>query len=111
MTPSRDGDANLLAEGVCIGNIMLDSFEMLRAKITSADTRERLRLSGPFAVVTLHRPSNVDERAKLTELTLAEVSQVLPVVFTVHPRTRKRLEESVCGRHWPPPPHPPAAAP
>ena len=100
-TPSRDADANLLAEGVppakidCIGNIMLDSFEMLRTKITSADTRERLRLSGPFAVVTLHRPSNVDERAKLTELAqaLAEVSQVLPVVFTVHPRTRKRLEE------------------
>jgi UDP-N-acetylglucosamine 2-epimerase (non-hydrolysing) len=100
-TPSRDADANLLAEGVpaakidCIGNIMLDSFEMLRAKITSADTREQLRLSGPFAVVTLHRPSNVDERAKLTELAqaLAEVSQVLPVVFTVHPRTRKRLEE------------------
>jgi UDP-N-acetylglucosamine 2-epimerase (non-hydrolysing) len=100
-TPSRDADANLLAEGVpaakidCIGNIMLDSFEMLRAKITCADTRQRLRLSGPFAVVTLHRPSNVDERAKLTELAhaLAEVSQVLPVVFTVHPRTRKRLEE------------------
>ena len=100
-TPSRDADANLLAEGVpaakidCIGNIMLDSFEMLRAKITAADTRERLKLSGPFAVVTLHRPSNVDERAKLTELAqaLAEVSQVLPVVFTVHPRTRKRLEE------------------
>jgi UDP-N-acetylglucosamine 2-epimerase (non-hydrolysing) len=100
-TPSRDADANLLAEGVpaakidCIGNIMLDSFEMLRAKITAADTRERLRLSGPFAVVTLHRPSNVDERAKLTELAqaLAEVSQALPVVFTVHPRTRKRLEE------------------
>jgi UDP-N-acetylglucosamine 2-epimerase (non-hydrolysing) len=100
-TPSKDADANLLAEGVpatkidCIGNIMLDSFEMLRAKITAADTRARLKLSGPFAVVTLHRPSNVDERAKLTELAeaLLQVSQVLPVVFTVHPRTRKRLEE------------------
>jgi UDP-N-acetylglucosamine 2-epimerase (non-hydrolysing) len=100
-TPSKDADANLLAEGVpaakidCIGNIMLDSFEMLRAKITAADTRARLKLSGPFAVVTLHRPSNVDERAKLAELAaaLVQVSQVLPVVFTVHPRTRKRLEE------------------
>ena len=100
-TPSKDADANLLAEGVpaakieCIGNIMLDSFEMLRAKITAADTRQRLKLSGPFAVVTLHRPSNVDARAPLTELieALIQVSQALPVVFTVHPRTRKRLEE------------------
>ena len=100
-TPSTDADANLLAEGVpaakieCIGNIMLDSFEMLRARITQADTRQRLALEGPFAVVTLHRPSNVDERANLTELVdaLVNVSRELTVVFTVHPRTRKRLEE------------------
>jgi UDP-N-acetylglucosamine 2-epimerase (non-hydrolysing) len=95
-TPSRDADANLLAEGVpaakidCIGNIMLDSFEMLRAKITAADTRERLKLSGPFAVVTLHRPSNVDEperhrpkRARTLEcgrrdLVLADVDAATP---------------------------------
>src|SRR5215470_7088278 len=100
-TPSRDADANLLAEGVpaerieCIGNIMLDSFEMLRARITAADMRSRLRLTGPFAVVTLHRPSNVDERGKLAELVAALVAlaRELTVVFAVHPRTRKRLEE------------------
>ncbi len=100
-TPSRDADANLRAEGVpadkidCIGNIMLDSFEMLRAKITAADTRARLRLAGPFAVVTLHRPSNVDEPAKLGELVAAieQLSASLTVVFTVHPRTRKRLAD------------------
>src|SRR5579871_3987554 len=68
-TPSPDADANLRAEGVppqrieCIGNIMIDSFEMLRERIDGADTRTRMGLSGePYAVVTLHRPSNVDER-------------------------------------------------
>jgi len=101
-TPSPDADANLRAEGVseqkivCIGNIMIDSFEMLREKIERADTRRRLGLDGrPYAVVTLHRPSNVDERDKLAELvsTLVALSQQLQVVFAIHPRTRKRLED------------------
>lgn len=101
-TPSPDGDANLLAEGVpaekieCIGNIMIDSFEMLRDRIESADTRQRLGLgNSPYAVVTLHRPSNVDHREKLSELVsaLTQVAKDLQVVFAVHPRTRKRLEE------------------
>jgi UDP-N-acetylglucosamine 2-epimerase (non-hydrolysing) len=101
-TPSPDADANLSAEGVparkidCIGNIMIDSFEMLRGKIGAADSRHRLDLGGaPFAVVTLHRPSNVDERDKLAELVdaLVRLSHELTVVFAVHPRTRKRLEE------------------
>jgi UDP-N-acetylglucosamine 2-epimerase (non-hydrolysing) len=100
-TPSKDADANLLAEGVpaqrieCVGNIMIDSFEMLRAKIEAADTRARLNLLGPFAVVTLHRPSNVDEREKLTTLvdSLVELAGLLTLVFAVHPRTRKRLED------------------
>jgi UDP-N-acetylglucosamine 2-epimerase (non-hydrolysing) len=100
-TPSADADANLLAEGVpaekidCIGNIMIDSFEMLRTKIEAADMRARLGLEGPYAVVTLHRPSNVDARDKLAELaqTLVQLSAELTVVFAVHPRTRSRLEE------------------
>ncbi len=101
-TPSPDADANLLAEGVparkieCIGNIMIDSFEMLRAKIAAADTCARLALdAAPFAVVTLHRPSNVDARDKLAELVqaLVHLSHELTVVFAIHPRTRKRLED------------------
>jgi len=100
-TPSKDADANLIAEGIpperidCVGNIMIDSFEMLRTKIESADTHRRLALNGPFAVVTLHRPSNVDERATLAGLVqaLVELSGILTVVFAVHPRTRKRLED------------------
>lgn len=101
-TPSADADANLRSEGVppekivCIGNIMIDSFEMLREKIEHAETRRRLSLDGrPYAVVTLHRPSNVDDRDKLAELvtTLVNLSRELQVVFAIHPRTRKRLED------------------
>ncbi len=101
-TPSPDADANLRAEGVpaekidCIGNIMIDSFEMLRERIDAADTRRRLGLGNEaYAVVTLHRPSNVDQREKLAELAaaLTEVAAQMRVVFAIHPRTRKRLEE------------------
>jgi UDP-N-acetylglucosamine 2-epimerase (non-hydrolysing) len=101
-TPSPDADANLLQEGVPaerierVGNIMIDSFEMLRPQIERAGTVERLGLQGePYAVVTLHRPSNVDDPHTLAELVnaLLEVTRELPVVFSIHPRTRKRLEE------------------
>jgi UDP-N-acetylglucosamine 2-epimerase (non-hydrolysing) len=101
-TPSPDADANLRAEGVpahkieCIGNIMIDSFEMLRDRIEAADTHLRLGLGRePYAVVTLHRPSNVDQREKLSELVTAllQVAAQMQVVFAIHPRTRKRLQE------------------
>jgi len=100
-TPSKDADANLIAEGIppekidCVGNIMIDSFEMLRARIEASDARARLGLTGPYAIVTLHRPSNVDAPESLAALvqTLIQLSRELTVVFTVHPRTRRRLEE------------------
>src|SRR5215831_4558033 len=100
-TPSRDADANLIAEGVppekidCVGNIMIDSFEMLRARIEASDARARLGLTGPYAIVTLHRPSNVDAPEPLAALVqaLIELSRELTVVFAVHPRTRRRLQE------------------
>jgi UDP-N-acetylglucosamine 2-epimerase (non-hydrolysing) len=101
-TPSPDGDANLRAEGVpaekieCIGNIMIDSFEMLRERIESAHTGARFGLGNdPYAVVTLHRPSNVDHKDKLGQLVgaLVKLSSDLRIVFAIHPRTRRRLEE------------------
>ena len=101
-TPSVDADANLIAEGVsaekidCIGNIMIDSFEMLRARIEAAGTRDRMGLTAQkYAVVTLHRPSNVDSGEKLGELVaaLGGLAQMIDVVFAIHPRTRKKLEE------------------
>jgi UDP-N-acetylglucosamine 2-epimerase (non-hydrolysing) len=106
-TPSTDADANLIAEGVppekidCVGNIMIDSFEMLRARIEAAAAPARLGLTGPYAIVTLHRPSNVDAPEPLATLVqaLIALSRELTVVFAVHPRTRRRLEEfALLGR-------------
>ena len=101
-TPSPDADEHLAREGVPaaridrVGNIMLDSFEMMRAQIEADGTRASMGLeAGNYAVVTLHRPSNVDTREALAPLVqqLVAVSNDIPLVFAVHPRTRKKLEE------------------
>jgi UDP-N-acetylglucosamine 2-epimerase (non-hydrolysing) len=79
-----------------VGNIMLDSFEMMRAQIEADGTRSSMDLEpGNYAVVTLHRPSNVDTLAALEPLVhqLIAVSHDLPLVFAAHPRTRKKLDE------------------
>jgi UDP-N-acetylglucosamine 2-epimerase (non-hydrolysing) len=102
-TPSPDGDANLLREGIPpakierVGNIMIDAFEMLRDDIAAAQWQARHGLvAGEFAVVTLHRPSNVDDPERLATLVgaLERIALRLPVVLPLHPRTRKRLEET-----------------
>jgi UDP-N-acetylglucosamine 2-epimerase (non-hydrolysing) len=101
-TPSPDADENLAREGVPaakidrVGNIMIDSFEMMRGAIEGDGTRSGMGLEpGGYAVVTLHRPSNVDTREALEPLVrqLVAVSRELPLVFAVHPRTRRKLEE------------------
>jgi UDP-N-acetylglucosamine 2-epimerase (non-hydrolysing) len=101
-TPSPDADENLAREGVPadkidrVGNIMIDSFEMMRSAIEADGTRDSMGLKPDgYAVVTLHRPSNVDTREALAPLVdqLLAVSAELPLVFAVHPRTRKKLEE------------------
>lgn len=100
-TPSPDGDENLAAEGVApekitrVGNIMIDSYELMRERIEASDERQRLGLERhEYAVVTLHRPSNVDAAGPLGELVrqLTTMAARLPLVFPVHPRTRKNLE-------------------
>ena len=101
-TPSPDGDENLRNEGIPesrierVGNIMLDSYELQRARIEADGTVGQMGLTpGRYGVVTLHRPSNVDDRATLETLVsaLAEVGENTPLVFPVHPRTRKNLQE------------------
>ena len=101
-TPSPDADEHLAREGVAadkidrVGNIMIDSFEMMRSAIEADGTRDSMGLApDSYAVVTLHRPSNVDRRENLEPLVrqLVAVSKDLPLVFAVHPRTRKKLEE------------------
>ena len=98
-TPSPDGDENLLGEGCAparitnVGNIMLDSFELVRAKIEATAEPAALGLPDRYGVVTLHRPSNVDTPEALQRLTAAllAVQTRLPLVFPVHPRTAQRL--------------------
>jgi len=101
-TPSTDGDDNLLREGVApekidrVGNIMIDSFELLAPKIRQAGMRDKLGLEKlDYGVVTLHRPSNVDLLEKLVLIVeeLEAVSERLPLIFPVHPRTRQRLDD------------------
>jgi len=100
-TPSADADENLEREGVSrnrivlVGNIMIDSLEMMKATVQSRRHARSLGLSAKgFGVVTLHRPSNVDDAAQLDRMVriVVDAGRRLPVVFPVHPRTRKRLE-------------------
>ena len=100
-TPSPDADENLTAEGVApekftrVGNIMIDSYELMRERIEASGERRKLGLEGcEYGVVTLHRPSNVDTAAPLAALVaqLTRIAATLPLVFPVHPRTRKNLE-------------------
>jgi UDP-N-acetylglucosamine 2-epimerase (non-hydrolysing) len=73
---------------------MLDSFELVRPAIEAADVASELGLQrGGYGVVTLHRPSNVDDPAQLIRLVdaLIEAQRRLPLVFPVHPRTAKVL--------------------
>ncbi|MGH8129427.1 MAG: non-hydrolyzing UDP-N-acetylglucosamine 2-epimerase [Steroidobacteraceae bacterium] len=101
-TPSADADENLLAEGVPaeridrVGNIMIDSYELMRARIDAAGTRASLGLNNRgYGVVTLHRPSNVDDAGALGKLVdgLVDVAGRLPLVFPLHPRTGRRLAD------------------
>jgi UDP-N-acetylglucosamine 2-epimerase (non-hydrolysing) len=102
-TPSPDADANLIAEGVDparitrVGNIMIDSFELVRPAIEAADGAARHGLAGgTYGIVTLHRPSNVDDPAELARLVeaLERVQRRLPLLFPVHPRTAARLSDA-----------------
>jgi UDP-N-acetylglucosamine 2-epimerase (non-hydrolysing) len=100
-TPSRDGDENLLREGVdpakikFVGNVMIDTLVQMLPKAIARPTLSNLQLaSQQYVLATLHRPSNVDEPAGLTEIlrALGEISNSMPVVFPVHPRTAQKIQ-------------------
>jgi UDP-N-acetylglucosamine 2-epimerase (non-hydrolysing) len=94
-TPSADGDENLLRESIDaskihrVGNVMIDTLVRLLPESTNYFSKTAL----PYALVTLHRPSNVDDLPWLHELleTLIDLSERLTVLFPVHPRTRQSL--------------------
>jgi UDP-N-acetylglucosamine 2-epimerase (non-hydrolysing) len=103
-TPSPDGDANLIHDGVPknkihqVGNIMIDSLVSILTKINQDHQDQIVQRFGVekkrYVLVTLHRPSNVDERAGLEQILgyLNKLAAEVPVVFPIHPRTRKNIE-------------------
>jgi UDP-N-acetylglucosamine 2-epimerase (non-hydrolysing) len=99
-TPSADADNNLQREGIGrgkihrVGNVMIDTLVRLLPR-----TEKIKRMTPPYALVTLHRPSNVDDGRWLEQMMnrLKEISRDLPVLFPVHPRTRRNLAEIDSG--------------
>jgi UDP-N-acetylglucosamine 2-epimerase (non-hydrolysing) len=101
-TPSRDADENLKGEGIpqekifFVGNVMIDSLMFNKAKANQSQILTKLKLAEQgYALLTLHRPSNVDEKHSLTNImnAITKISERILVFFPAHPRTQKRLRE------------------
>ncbi len=101
-TPSADADENLRAEGIppdrirLVGNIMIDSLYKHLERSRQSRIKDQLGLvEKNYAVLTLHRPTNVDVSAVFERIleALKKISEQLPIVFPVHPRTRKTIAE------------------
>ncbi|UCH09228.1 MAG: UDP-N-acetylglucosamine 2-epimerase (non-hydrolyzing) [Fidelibacterota bacterium] len=101
-TPSQDANDNLAREGIpperihFVGNVMIDSLMASVAQIERREILTSLDLNGkPYVLITLHRPSNVDNPDHLGVLldSMAKLANGVAVVFSIHPRTRKRIQE------------------
>ena len=106
LTPSADADENLLREGVpaariaLVGNVMIDTLVRLLPRARERGVAATLGLdSGPFVLVTMHRPGNVDDRGDLGDVVtaLGTLATDVPVVFPVHPRTRRGIDAALEG--------------
>lgn len=103
------GVANLRREGIpdarvhLVGNVMIDSLLAARERARATDVVSRLGLTaGAYGLLTLHRPGNVDDPARLAEMldVLDDIAAEVPLVFPVHPRTRARLAGRTFGPRW-----------
>ena len=99
----QSGVDNLLKEGInsdkvhFVGNVMIDTLMMNREKAEESDVLERLGLEAKgYGVITLHRPSNVDDFEKFGEIVSAfeEMQKDMKLVFPIHPRTRNNIQGS-----------------
>ena len=102
LTPSSDADANLRAEGIpaerirLVGNVMIDSLLQNLERARASQIKSELGVGdSDYAVLTLHRPSNVDQRETFARIlsALESITKNFPVIFPVHPRTRKTIAE------------------
>jgi len=105
-TPSRDGDQNLLNEGIpkekifFVGNVMVDSLLYCKPKAEKSNILQTLDIKEKgYALLTLHRPANVDDSQKLAGIlqSLKDVSEQIPLVFPAHPRTKINIEKFGLG--------------
>lgn len=99
-TPSIDANENLVKEGVdrnkikFVGNIMIDSFELLKDKIYKDNIKKELSIDDKdYCILTLHRPSNVDSEEMLKNIlnTIKKITKKIQVIFPIHPRTKKNI--------------------
>jgi UDP-N-acetylglucosamine 2-epimerase (non-hydrolysing) len=106
LTPSRDANENLLREGAApekirfVGNVMIDTLYRNLERAVGSQILKRLNLEPrQFCAMTLHRPSNVDDKATLSGIldALEVIGERLPIVFPIHPRTRDRLDQFGLG--------------
>lgn len=107
-TTSRDAGDNLAREGIAaekihfVGNVMIDTLNKHRLQAAQLDTPARFRLqSGGYALLTLHRPSNVDDPSIFAGIlqALTEIQREIPILFPVHPRTVRRLHDFGFAEH------------
>lgn len=95
-TPSADGDDNLMREGIArekirfVGNVMIDTLVRL---LPQAQAHRLSGIPERYGLVTMHRPANVDDEIFLRDLldTLRDIGRELPIIFPVHPRTRRQI--------------------
>jgi UDP-N-acetylglucosamine 2-epimerase (non-hydrolysing) len=101
-TPSADANENLVAEGIpverirLVGNVMIDSLYKHLERSRQSRIKDALGLNDKlYAVLTLHRPSNVDDPLTFGRIldALEKISTQLPIIFPVHPRTRRTIAE------------------
>jgi len=106
LTPSLDGNENLLREGIdaqkihCVGNVMIDTLVRLLPKAQARWPLLQSRFGiERYLLVTLHRPANVDDPSGLRTLiaSLTQIAQTIPVIFPVHPRTKQRIVDLGLG--------------
>lgn len=108
-TPSPDAERNLRAEGipadkiVFVGNVMVDTLVKFLPRADDSTLLERLQLfPGEYAVLTMHRPENVDDPRQIQILAelIEQISAIVPLVFPIHPRSAKNLSALLPRRHW-----------
>ncbi len=95
----EDAEENLKAEGIpegrfiMVGNVMIDTLQRHIEQANKRNVREELNIPEKYALVTMHRPSNVDSKDTLEPLLdcLIEISSMTPIVFPVHPRTKNSM--------------------